>query len=115
MTNEAPTGFFASASKTITLSAQEGSSIFYSVDGGNSWELYTKPVALEETPEQLLTFSIYRGAKSEVAEISLNGWSGSLLGDGNIWFLLIGAAFIVGFCVVGIEMGRKKKKEAEEN
>ena len=115
VTNEAPTGFFASASKTITLSAQEGSSIFYSVDGGNSWELYTNPVALEETPEQLLTFSIYRGAKSEVAEISLNGWSGSLLGDGNIWFLLIGAAFIVGFCVVGIEMGRKKKKEAEEN
>lgn len=110
--NKAPTGTYARGTKTITLSARDGSAIFYSVDGGETWSLYTKTVALENAPEHLLTFSIYRGVKSEVAEISLNGWSGSLLGNGNIWFLLIGSAFIVGFCVVCLEMGRKKKKEA---
>ena len=115
VTNEAPTGAYASASNKITLSAQDGSSIFYSIDGGKTWSLYTKTVALESTPEHILTFSIYRGVKSDVTEISLNGWSGSLLGNGNIWFLLIGSAFIMGFCVVCLEMGRKKKKEAENN
>ena len=74
-----------------------------------------KPVSLEESPEQILTFSVYRGVKSDVAEVSLNGWAGSILGNGNVWFLIIGSAFIVGFCVVGIEMSRKKKKETEEN
>ena len=115
ITNNAPTGTFASASNTITLTAQAGSTIFYSVDGGESWSLYTKPVSLEESPEQILTFSVYRGVKSDVAEVSLNGWAGSILGNGNVWFLIIGSAFIVGFCVVGIEMSRKKKKETEEN
>ncbi|MBQ2254887.1 MAG: hypothetical protein II325_07030, partial [Clostridia bacterium] len=82
ITNEAPKGTFASATNTITLSAQAGGSIFYSVDGGENWSLYTKPVSLDDKPEQIKTFSIYRGVKSEVAEISMNGWAGSLLGNG---------------------------------
>lgn len=109
--NKAPTGTYASATQTVTLSAEAGSSIFYSVDDGQSWHLYTKATALEKSPEKILCFSIYRGVKSDVVEISLNGWSGSLLGNGNMWFLLVGSAFIVGFCVISIEMSRKKKKE----
>jgi hypothetical protein len=110
-----PTGTYARATKTISLSAQPGSSIFYSVDGGNTWKFYTKAVALENAPEQVLCFSICHGVKSDVVEISLNGWSGSLLGNGNMWFLLVGSAFIVGFCVIGIEMSRKNKKETNKN
>ena len=115
ITNEAPTGTFASATNTITLSAQAGSSIFYSVDGGESWSLYTRPVSVEQRPEQILTFSIFRGAKSDVVDISLNGWSGSILGNGQIWGLMAGSAVIVVFCVVCIEMSRKSKREKEEN
>ena len=109
-----PTGTYASATGTVTLSAQAGSSIFYSVDGGNTWNLYTRAVALESAPDQILCFSIYRGAKSEITDISLNGWAGSILGNGNIWFLLIGSAFIVACCVIGIETSRTKKKEPYE-
>ena len=115
ITNKAPTGTFASATNTVTLSAQAGSSIFYSVDGGESWSLYTKPVVLEESPDQILTFSVYRGVKSDAVQVPLNGWAGSVLGNGNIWFLIFGSAFIVGFCVVGIEMSRKKKRTTEED
>ena len=110
-----PTGTYARGTKTFTLSAKAGSSIFYSVDGGNTWSLYTKAVTLENVPDQILCFSIYRGVKSDVADISLNGWAGSLLGNGNIWFLLAGSAFIVGFCVVSVEMSRKKKKETNND
>jgi hypothetical protein len=113
MTNQAPTGTFASATNTVTLSAQAGSSIFYSVDGGESWSLYTKSVSLADKPEQIRAFSIYRGVKSGVVEISMNGWAGSLLGNGNVWFLIVGSAIIVGFCVAGIEVGRQRKKTKE--
>jgi F0F1-type ATP synthase assembly protein I len=42
--------------------------------------------------------------------------TGSLIGDGSIWFLIVGAAFIVGMGVVVIGISRKKKKEeAEKN
>lgn len=112
---QTPTGTYARATKTVTLSAQPGSSIFYSVDGGNTWKLYTKAVTLDSIPDQILCFSISHGVKSDVADISLNGWSGSLLGNGNIWFLLAGSAFIVGFCVITMEMSRKKKKETSED
>lgn len=112
--NAAPTGKLEAATNTITLSAENGSSIYYSVDGGKSWNLYTKAVSLEETPEQVLTFSIYRGVKSEVKDIALNAWSGSLLGSGNIWFIIIGSVLAVGFCGVIIVMNRKKKQMKNE-
>lgn len=106
-----PVGLYVSGSKTLTLSGQNGSSLFYSIDGGETWNLYSKAVAFEQEPESIQCFSIYRGVKSEVKEISTNPWAGSILSNGSIWLLIIGAAFIVGFCVVGIEISRKKKKE----
>ena len=47
----------------------------------------------------------------DVVLLKTNPLTGSLLGGGKIWFLLIGSAFIVGMSVVGIEISRKKKKE----
>jgi hypothetical protein len=108
--NAAPTGKYESSTDTITLSAQNGSSIFYSVDGGDNWSLYTKPVSFEETPKKIQTFSIYRGVKSDVKEISMNQWSGTLLGNGNAWFIVIGLVLGVGVCVVCVVMNRKKKQ-----
>jgi hypothetical protein len=110
-----PTGTYANATKTLTLSAEEGSSIFYSVDNGASWILYPKPVELDNNPKSILSFSISHGVKSEVGEIPTNPWAGSILGDGNIWFLIIGSAFIVVVCVVGVEINRKRKKATTEN
>lgn len=110
-----PVGFYMDSAKKLTISGQDGSSIFYSVDGGNTWKLYSKEVTLEQTPEKILCFSIYRGVKSEVKEISTEPLTGSLLGDGSIWFLIAGSAVIVGMGVVGIGISRKKKKEEAEN
>jgi hypothetical protein len=110
--NDAPTGSYASSTKTLTLTGQEGSSIFYSIDGGNSWSSYMAPVDFEETPDEILCFSIYRGVKSEVNEVSLNAWTGSILGGGNVWFLIAGAVLVVGACVAAVEINRKKKKAA---
>ena len=87
----------------------------FAIGSGNTWKLYSKEVTLEQTPENILCFSIYRGVKSEVKEVPTNPLTGSLLGGGKIWFLLIGSAFIVGMSVVGIEISRKKKKEEAEN
>jgi LPXTG-motif cell wall-anchored protein len=103
------------SAKKLTISGQDGSSLFYSVDGGITWKLYSKEVTLEQTPEKILCFSIYRGVKSEVKEISTEPLTGSLIGDGSIWFLIVGAAFVVGMGVVGIGISRKKKKEEAEN
>ena len=110
-----PAGQYVSSSKKLTLSGEDGSSLFYSVDGGSTWELYLKEVTLEQDPENILCFSVYRGVKSEVGEIPTDPLMGSLLGDGGFWFLLVGAAFMAGMCVVGIKTVRKKKKEAAEN
>ena len=115
VTNEMPIGSYASTTKTLELSAKPGSSIFYSVDNGQTWEWYTKSVSLNETPtEDILCFSIYRGVKSEVNTISLDSWGGSIFGNGNIWFLIASIAVIVGFSIVGIELSRKKKKKVNE-
>ena len=110
-----PVGLYIPSTKKLNISGENGSSLFYSVDGGNTWKLYSKEVTLEQTPEKILCFSIYRGVKSEVKEVPTNPLTGSLLGGGKIWFLLIGSAFIVGMSVVGIEISRKKKKEEAEN
>jgi hypothetical protein len=110
-----PVGLYIPSTKKLNISGENGSSLFYSVDGGNTWKLYSKEVTLEQTPENILCFSIYRGVKSEVKEVPTNPLTGSLLGGGKIWFLLIGSAFIVGMSVVGIEISRKKKKEEAEN
>ena len=107
---EAPKGTYASATKCVTLSGEAGSSVYYSVDDGKTWNLYTAPVTLEKTPEKILSFSIYRGAKSDVEEISMSRWAGTILGNGNIWFVIIGAAAIVLISVVAVEVSRKKKK-----
>ena len=104
-------GSYIAASGTLTLSGQDGASIFYSVDGGESWSWYSGPVSIDKNTENILCFSICRGAKSDVVEISMNPWSGSLLGNGNVWFLIIGAALIVGVSIVVIETNRKKKKQ----
>ena len=109
-----PVAHYASGTKQLSITAEGGASIFYSLDGGNSWILYTKEVAIEDAFEEIQYFSIYRGAKSEVKTVSMNPWSGTALGNGNIWFLILGCAFIVGFCVVGIEISRKKKKTNED-
>ena len=108
--HEKPSGTYASATNCMTLSGKAGSSVYYSVDNGKSWTLYTNPVTFEKRPEKILSFSIYRGAKSEVGEISMNGWAGTILGNGNIWVLIIGAAGVVAISVVAIEVSRKKKK-----
>jgi hypothetical protein len=110
-----PVGFYMDSAKKLTISGQDGSSLFYSVDGGNTWKLYSKEVTLEQTPEKILCFSIYRGVKSEVKEISTEPLTGSLIGDGSIWFLIVGSVLIAGACVVGIKIGRKKKNGAVEN
>ena len=104
-------GSYIAASGTLTLSGQDGASIFYSVDGGESWSWYNGPVSIDKSLKNVLSFSICRGAKSDVVEISMNPWSGSLLGNGNVWFLIIGAALIVGVSIVVIETNRKKKKQ----
>jgi hypothetical protein len=111
----APTGAYAKATKTLSISADKGSSVFYSVDGGENWILYTGPTQLEEAPNTIMCFSISRGVKSEVAEILTNPWAGTILGNGNVWFLIIGSAFIVGACIVGFEANRKKKKATNKN
>lgn len=113
--NRAPSGSYAMSKRTLTLSAEDGSSIFYSIDGGNSWTLYTKPVSLDKNPNKILCFSIYHGAKSDVKEISMNAWAGSILGGGNVWFLIVGAAAIVGASVAIIEVNKKRKKAATKN
>ena len=104
-------GSYIAATGTLTLSGQDGASIFYSVDGGESWSWYNGPVSIDKSLKNVLSFSICRGVKSDVVEISMNPWSGSLLGNGNVWFLIIGAALIVGVSIVVIETNRKKKKQ----
>ena len=106
----APDGRYVNATNTLTLSGQEGASIFYSVDGGKSWSLYTKPVSIDKDTRSVLSFSICRGAKSDVTEILTNPWAGTILGHGNVWFLIIGSAIIVAVGIVIVESGRKKKK-----
>ena len=103
-------GSYTSATGTLTLSGQDGASIFYSVDGGDSWSWYNGPVSIDKNTENILCFSICRGVKSDIMKISMNPWSGSILGNGNVWFLIIGAAIIVGASIVVIETNRKKKK-----
>lgn len=111
MTFKEPTGTYAMSTNQMTLSGESGSSIFYSVDDGETWTLYTSPVEFDVKPEKVLSFSIYRGVSSEVKEIDFNVWSGTILGGGNVWFLIISAAFIVALSVVVIEINRKKKKQ----
>lgn len=103
-------GSYTTATGTLTLSGQDGASIFYSVDGGDNWSWYTGPASIDKNTEKILCFSIYRGVKSNIVEIYMNPWSGSILGNGNVWFLIIGAAIIVGASIVVIETNRKKKK-----
>ena len=111
-----PEGYYSTATKQLSITGEAGASIFYSLDDGDSWILYTKEIAIEDAPEDIQYFSIYRGAKSEVKTVSMNPWSsGTILGNGNVWILIIGSAFIVAFCVVAIETGRKKKQETDEN
>ena len=105
-----PSGSYLSGSQTLTLTAQEGASIFYSVDGGKSWKFYSEPTTIEKNTKNILCFSVYHGAKSNVREIPMNPWAGSILGEGHVWYLIIGAAIIVGVSIVVIETNRKKKK-----
>ena len=111
VTQKAVGGSYASATKTLTLSGQPGAAIFYSVDGGNSWSLYSEPVSVENGVKNTLCFSICHGVKSDVKEISMNPWAGSVFGNGNIWFLIMGSAIIVGISIVVIEINRKKKNK----
>ena len=107
---EAPKAYYATATNVMTLEAEAGSSLFYSVDNGESWSLYSQPVTFDKKPEKVLYFSIYRGATSEVWEVAMERWAGSIFGNGNIWFLIAGSALIVAISVVAVEMSRKKKK-----
>lgn len=104
----APKGSYANATKTLSISADAGSSVFYSVDGGENWILYTQPVQIENASKNFMCFSISRGVKSEVSEITTNPYSGTLLGDGKVWFMIIGSALIVGAIIFGFETKRKK-------
>lgn len=107
---EEPNGSYDHGGNLLSISAEGGASVFYSLDDGKTWNLYTKEITIEKEPKDIQYFTIYRGAKSEVKTISMNPWSGTILGNGNIWFIILGAALIVGGCVVGIEINRKKKK-----
>jgi hypothetical protein len=112
VTQKKISGSYASATNTLKLSGQEGASIFYSVDGGDNWSLYMTPVTLESNPDEILCYSISHGVKSDIQEVSTNPWAGSILGNGNVWMLIIGSAIIVAVSIVVIEVNRKKKKAA---
>lgn len=114
VTAEKPTSVYSTASDSLTLKAQPGSSIFYSTDGGKSWKLYSKPVSFVGTPETIKVFSIYRGVRSEIDDVDTNQWAGTILGNGNIWFVIGGAAIITAGAVITLEMSRKKKKATEK-
>lgn len=111
---EAPTGSYESESQTLTLSADAGSSIFYSTDGGETWTLYTKPVVLDTDPGNIKTKAISRGVASEEGGVPMNRWAGSLFGDGNAWFILISCIAVALVVVVTLEVNRKGKKNPSE-
>ena len=71
-------------------------------------------VQIENASKNFMCFSISRGVKSEVSEIATNPYSGTLLGDGKVWFMIIGSALIVGAIIFGFETKRKKKKVTNE-
>jgi hypothetical protein len=112
VTQKKISGSYASATNTLKLSGQEGASIFYSVDGGDNWSLYIDPVSLDGNSNNILCYSISHGVKSDIQEVSTNPWAGSILGNGNVWMLIIGSAIIVAVSIVVIEVNRKKKKAA---
>ena len=96
----------------LTLTDESGSSIFYSTDGGNTWELYTDTVSFAKTPQKVLYFSIYRGVKSPVYELFLGNWVGSLITNGSFWFIVAGGAILVGLGIT-LKVVSKKRRKAE--
>lgn len=110
--NNSPTGEYKSGKNTLTLTDESGSSIFYSTDGGNTWELYTDTVSFAKTPQKVLYFSIYRGVKSPVYELFLGNWVGSLITNGSFWFIVAGGAILVGLGIT-LKVVSKKRRKAE--
>lgn len=107
---EAPRGGLSLATNTLNLSADEGSSIFYSIDDGATWTLYTKPVVFEEEPEDIKAFAISRGVKSIETPIDKNPYGASVFGNGNIWIVIVVSFAIIGASVAVIEGSRKKRR-----
>jgi hypothetical protein len=111
---EAPTGIHTLSDSILRLSAQPGASIYYSVDYGRTWQLYTKPVVwMEKRGYDIQAFAIYRGVKSEVVPIHSETWFGSLFADGTVWFIVAGVLIIAGAGVTVAVQRKKKKKETE--
>lgn len=113
ITYENPTDKYKASNNLLTLSAQAGSSVFYSIDNGNSWKLYTKPVAFEQEPEKIQYFSIYHGVKSKVETVNMNKWPGALFGEGNIWLLIVGLLVIASGAAAAVIVTRRKKKSIQ--
>lgn len=110
-TTDAPKGGINLSTGTLTLEAESGSSIFYSVDGGANWILYTKPVTLAAGIESVKTFSVHRGAQS--AEITVGEeLTGSIFSDGAVVFLIAGSVVVLGAAVTSVVILRKRKKKA---
>lgn len=107
---ETPKGTFATQTNTLEIEAENGSSVFYSIDNGKTWTLYTKPVSFSTCPEGIKTFAISHGVKSDEYDVPMNSWAGTILGNGNIWFVMAGLGVFAIAAVVTVEVNRKKSK-----
>lgn len=107
---ESPVVDSDSRSGKISLSAEKGSSIFCSVDGGRSWFLYTDSVDVKTISSEMLAFAVSRGAKSEVVHVVPFEHVASMLGNGDYVFIGITAALAVSVVAATVLVKRRKKR-----
>lgn len=105
-----PTGSYNASKNVVTLSADPGSSIFYSLNG-TDWEHYTTPVTFEKMPSTLRFFSISHGAKSAEIPLFRNTGTGSVFGTGNLWLVLSGTTVLAIGAGVAVFVTQKKKSK----
>ncbi len=66
----APTGTCLNG--TLSLTAEKGSAIYYSLDGEQTWNLYMKPTAVDSTATgKVRVFTMLYGQKSNVSDINV--------------------------------------------
>ena len=109
---QAPTVNSTSHSGMISLQAEKGSSVFYSIDGGKNWLLYTKPVAAKDIGSEMIAFAVSYGAKSEVVHVVPYEHVGTMLTTGSYVFMGIAAVLAVA-AGVAVYVGKKKRKSSE--
>lgn len=93
----------------VALTAEAGSSIFYSTDGGESWHLYTKPINVTRLKGDILTYSVSYDVKSEVVSISPYMYAGALIGEGDIRAIVVLSAAGIASIVIAVLMIKKKR------